>query len=113
MNSSAGAQVLANGGNGGSGTAGSFNSGAGGGGAGGAVYLRAPVVRQDGTVSAVGGVGGRSNLSSTVFDAGDGGLGRIRVDADTLLVGGAAASQAQFNQTCDPDVGFYGVFDGT
>ena len=64
--------ITANGGVGGGG------SGPGGGGSGGAIWLRTPTLINNGTVQAVGGIGGCA--SEYNYLAGTGGYGRIRLD---------------------------------
>ena len=50
--------------------------------AGGVVFLAAPRLVVSGSVSAVGGEGGASVLTSCSNNGGGGGLGRIRLSAD-------------------------------
>lgn len=92
----AGGAVLANGGNGSAG--GLQCGGGGGGGSGGSIDLSAPTIVALGRIEAVGGRGGAGGaiLSGEAgfpatpdcgWDGGDGGLGRIRVGADSCVVG--------------------------
>ncbi|MBK9453674.1 MAG: T9SS type A sorting domain-containing protein [Bacteroidetes bacterium] len=92
--------ITANGGNGGS--DGTGNCGGGGGGSGGSIWLAAPQVTNNGTLTAAGGVGGASAVSgSPYFGAGGAGsVGRIRIDSPALSGAGVVS----------PAVGFSGAF---
>lgn len=74
--------VLANGGNGGS--DGNGNCGGGGGGSGGAIWLRSPTLTNSGTISALGGAAGASQVQTK---GGAGSDGRIRLDGNTIVAG--------------------------
>ncbi len=94
ITSSAGS-VVNNGTDGGAGGAGdTIPAGGGGGGAGGAIYLAGNVVNVSGTITASGGSGGVTNVGSYGSpytelnggrsNGGNGGVGRIRVDANRV-----------------------------
>jgi hypothetical protein len=97
-------KVLANGGVGGSSSSGiSLVGGSGGSGSGGAIWLVAARVDKRGLIQASGGV-----RNGNFVNGGFGGVGRIRVDAPELLLGGVAADQAAFAASTSPAVGFFG-----
>ncbi|MDJ0865123.1 MAG: Ig-like domain-containing protein [Myxococcota bacterium] len=109
--------VTADGGRGGQGARGVTGSnssgygGGGGGGSGGAIFLVASELDNHGTVTALGGAGVRGPFGSNHYRGGDGGVGRIRVDAPLLLVDGAPVSTVAFGQSTSPAVVYFGEDD--
>jgi hypothetical protein len=76
--------LFANGGAGGS-TAGSGAGAPGGGGAGGAIRIIATTIAGNGTIQAVGGSNGTIGAGTIALDGGGGGgVGRVRLEADTI-----------------------------
>ena len=47
--------------------------------------------------------------SGELRPGGTGGVGRIRVDATNLQVGGMSATEAEIQTTTNPEVGFFGA----
>lgn len=104
-------RLLANGGAGGPGADGC--GGGGGGGSGGAIVLDAPVVTSLGTLEAQGGAAGGPGLvlsgCTPQLHGGVGGLGRIRVTADTCTMSGATIPPAlDAAHPCAPVMGVPG-----
>ncbi|MCP4707374.1 MAG: hypothetical protein GY869_02010, partial [Planctomycetes bacterium] len=108
-------EIDADGGEGGDGinqTSGSTTrqGGGGGGGSGGAIYLKAEVVENDGNIHA-----GYGDRGMSLYNGGNGGQGRIRVDAEMLTTGGQTVGididLYQFKQTSYPHVGMFGLED--
>ena len=102
-------EINANGGSGGNGVTGSnYHYGAGGGaGSGGDIYLKAQVIDNNGSVHASGGSGGSG--AHYYIDGGAAGVGRIRVDADELWLGGNVVDVTTFSSTTSPSVGYFGT----
>ncbi|MCD6067856.1 MAG: hypothetical protein K0S33_2682 [Bacteroidetes bacterium] len=86
--------ISVNGGNGGSDGTGSC--GGGGGGSGGALWISSPSVTHNGSLQALGGIGGTSNVPNTPYygEGQAGSVGRIRVDYAGSLIGVGTASPA-------------------
>ncbi|WP_304511247.1 Ig-like domain-containing protein [Desulfopila sp. IMCC35008] len=104
--------IVTDGGSGGSGVLGSSNYGAsGGGGSGGAIWLVASVLENNGTLSAVGGAGGPNYYSTYRLNGGQGGVGRIRIDAPVLRINGVEVDESTFGQSSSPSVGYFALTD--
>ena len=105
-------EINADGGRGGNGIAGSNNyaGGGGGGGSGGTIYLKAHVMDNNGRVHADSGSGGTGGRSSRCA-GGEAGIGRIRVDAETLQISDAIATEEEFELTTIPMVGYFGPWE--
>jgi hypothetical protein len=101
--------IDADGGAGGTGVTSSDYGAGGGGGSGGAIYLKGQVVEQSGSVHAAGGGGGAG--SGNYSNGGSGGVGRIRVDAETLMINGVEVGIPDFRQKTNPPVGYFSSLD--